>query len=101
MRAPSISAIVPRRTGKPVSARLSDWREIVSAMSSEREDLLVVLGERDLHHRVVLRGAEDDADRLPLVLGALEAIDVVHVHLHLPEILACAFMTVIASLRER
>src|SRR5207248_6305699 len=32
-------------------------------------------------------GAEHDADRSRLVLGALEAVEVVHVHLHLPEVL--------------
>ena len=31
------------------------------------EDLVVLLGERDAHHRVVLLGAEDDANRLRLV----------------------------------
>src|SRR6185436_2147343 len=49
-------------------------------------DLLVV-EQRDLRHGVVLLGAEHDPDRLRLVLGALVVIEVVHVHLHLAEIL--------------
>src|SRR5690606_25691617 len=51
------------------------------------EDLLVVLGERDLHHRVVLARAQHDSDGGVLVLYALESVEVVHVHLHLTEVL--------------
>jgi hypothetical protein len=51
------------------------------------EDLLVVLRQGDLRHRVVPLGAEHDADRLRLVLRALEAVEEVHVHLHLAEVL--------------
>jgi len=51
------------------------------------EDLLVVLGQGDLRHGVVLLGAEDDADGLRPVLRALEPIEEVHVHLHLAEVL--------------
>jgi|HubBroStandDraft_6_1064221.scaffolds.fasta_scaffold2399378_2 hypothetical protein len=37
---------------------------------TRRQDLLVVLGKRDFDHRIVLVGAQDDADGGRLMLGA-------------------------------
>jgi hypothetical protein len=46
-----------------------------------------VLGQGDFHQRLVLLLAEHDADGGILLAGFYEAVEVVHIHLHLPEVL--------------
>src|ERR1035437_740101 len=46
-----------------------------------------VLGQGDFHQRLILLLAEHDADRRILLAGFHEAVEVVHVHLHLPQVL--------------
>lgn len=53
------------------------------------EELLIFFGQRDLYHRIVLLGAENDAHCWLLVFGTLEPIEPIHVHHHLTEVLVC------------